>query len=88
MSTEYENKRICYAMMSCDLGSEMETIRQIKKMGGVEEVQGTFGAYDIVVKMTAEDMNAFRSYKRQMERITHIRNLLMLPVMDYDDKKA
>ncbi|HZI69842.1 MAG TPA: Lrp/AsnC ligand binding domain-containing protein, partial [Nitrososphaeraceae archaeon] len=40
-----------YVLINCDLGSEEEIIREVKKLSEVIEVSGVYGVYDIVVKI-------------------------------------
>ena len=40
-----------YVLINCELGSEESIISQLKNLEGVIEVHGTFGAYDILVKI-------------------------------------
>ena len=40
-----------YVLVNCDLGSEVEIIEELKHINSVKEVHGTFGAYDIIVKV-------------------------------------
>tara|TARA_B100001971_G_scaffold58140_1_gene53122 strand:+ start:824 stop:1066 length:243 start_codon:yes stop_codon:yes gene_type:complete len=49
-----------YVLINCDLGFEDKTISDIRKLEHVEEVAGTFGAYDIVAKIEAETTEQLR----------------------------
>jgi len=51
---------LAYVLVNCNLGSEKSTIDQIKKIEHVKEVRGTFGVYDIVVKIVADDVAKLR----------------------------
>jgi DNA-binding Lrp family transcriptional regulator len=55
-----------YILINSDLGSDMEIIQKIKKILDSEvaikyEVQGVYGVYDIIVKITADSMDLLRS---------------------------
>ena len=43
-----------YVLINCDLGSEDDTISDIRKLQYVKDVTGTFGAYDIVARVEAD----------------------------------
>ncbi|MDE1765353.1 MAG: Lrp/AsnC ligand binding domain-containing protein [Thaumarchaeota archaeon] len=42
-----------YILINCDLGSEVEIINELSKIPEVKEVRGTYGVYDIFVKVQA-----------------------------------
>ena len=49
-----------YVLINCDLGSEDDMIRDIKKLEYVKDVTGTFGAYDIVARIEADTPEQLR----------------------------
>ena len=49
-----------YVLINCDLGSEDDMIRDIKKLEYVKDVTGTFGAYDIVARIEADTQEQHR----------------------------
>jgi len=50
-----------YVLINCDLGfKEEDIISQLKTIDEVKEVQGTFGAYDIVAKVESNDVKKLR----------------------------
>ena len=68
-----------YVLINCELGSEESIIQQLKSLPGVVEVHGTFGAYDILVKIessTGEDLREAIPWKRR--KIEQIRSTLTL----------
>ena len=42
---------IAYVLVKSEIAHEMEVLNEILKLDGVKEVKGTFGLYDIFVKM-------------------------------------
>ena len=72
-----------YVLINCDLGSEEDVISQLKTIDGVKEVQGTFGAYDILVKVESEDVDKLRdtiTWKiRKLGRIRSTLTLMAIP---------
>lgn len=42
---------IAFVLLNCDLGFENEVVEKIKDLESVKEVYGTFGAFDIIVKV-------------------------------------
>jgi len=65
------------------MGSEEDVISHLKKIDGVKEVHGTFGAYDIIVKIESEDVDKLRdkiTWKiRKIERIRSTLTLMAIP---------
>ena len=45
---------ISFVLVQCTIGHEMEVLRDLLKVDLVKEVKGTFGYYDILVKITAQ----------------------------------
>ena len=43
-----------FVLINCELGSEEHVISELKTFSDVKEVQGTFGAYDIIVEVSSE----------------------------------
>ena len=68
-----------YVLINCELGSEEAVINQIKTIEGVQEVHGTFGAYDILVKIESDRVEALREVITwKIRKIEHIRSTLTL----------
>ena len=51
---------VAFVLINCELGSEESVISQIKSIEGVKEVHGTFGAYDILVKIESDRVETLR----------------------------
>ena len=72
-----------YVLINCDIGSVEDVISHLKTIDGVKEVHGTFGAYDIIVKIESEDVDKLRdkiTWKiRRIERIRSTLTLMTLP---------
>jgi len=49
-----------YVLVNCDLGSEVGIIEELKHINSVKEVHGTFGAYDIIVKVENTEKDKLR----------------------------
>ena len=48
-----------FVLINCELGSEEQIISELKTFSDVKEVQGTFGAYDIIAEINAEDWEGY-----------------------------
>ncbi len=68
-----------YVLINCDLGSEESVIEQLKHVDAVKEVHGTFGAYDIVAKVTSDNSETLReSITWQIRKISNVRSTFTL----------
>ena len=44
---------ISFVLVQCTIGHEMDVLRELLKLDSVKEAKGTFGYYDILIKITA-----------------------------------
>ncbi len=72
-----------YVLINCDLGSEDSVIKEINALKGVKEVKGTYGVYDIVVKVeggTMEELKDTITWK--IRRMPKVRSTVTLIVIE------
>ena len=75
----YEVMAKAYVLINCDLGSEDDMIRDIKKLEYVKDVTGTFGAYDIVARIEADTREQLReAITWKIRKMNKIRSTLTL----------
>ncbi|NND86243.1 MAG: Lrp/AsnC ligand binding domain-containing protein [Nitrosopumilus sp.] len=68
-----------FVLVNCDLGSEESVIDELKHIESVSEVHGTFGAYDIIVKIENSDRDKVReTITWNIRKIPHVRSTLTL----------
>jgi len=68
-----------FVLINCELGSEEEIISELKTFSDVKEVQGTFGAYDIIAKISSESVEKIReTISWKIRKIEKIRSTLTL----------
>ena len=68
-----------YVLINCELGSEELVIAKLKELDTVKEVHGTFGAYDILVKVESKEVSLLReAITWQIRKIDKIRSTLTL----------
>ncbi len=68
-----------YVLINCELGSEESVISELKDMEDVVEVHGTFGAYDVLAKVEAEQVEKLReTITWKVRKIPKIRSTLTL----------
>ena len=72
-----------YILLNCELGAEEEVIGRLKQIGQVKEVHGTFGAYDIIVKVQTESADKLReAITWNIRKMDKIRSTLTLTVVE------
>lgn len=70
---------IAYVLINCDLGSEEDVIDALKNVEDVKEIQGTFGAYDIIAKVDNSTIDTLReTITWKIRKIDRIRSTLTL----------
>ena len=68
-----------FVLINCELGSEEHVISELKTFSDVKEVQGTFGAYDIIVEVSSESIEKVReTISWKIRKIEKIRSTLTL----------
>jgi DNA-binding Lrp family transcriptional regulator len=81
-----------YILINSDLGSDVEIIQKIKqildKESGVKyEVQGVYGVYDIIVKITADSMDHLRNIiTSNIRKIDKVYSTLTMMVIEEQEK--
>lgn len=78
-----------YILLNSDLGSDVEIIKQIKEILDKEgksvqyEVQGVYGVYDIVVKITSDSMDHLRNIiTNKIRKIDRVYSTLTMMVIE------
>jgi DNA-binding Lrp family transcriptional regulator len=70
---------ILYILINCDLGSEVDIINEFMKIPEVKEVRGTYGVYDIFVKLQGDTRVALENIiTHKIRRIPKIRSTVTL----------
>ena len=68
-----------YVLINCEIGSEESVIEKLNSIGEVIEVHGTFGAYDILAKVEADNVEIIReTITWKIRKIEKIRSTLTL----------
>ena len=70
---------IAYVLVNCDLGYEEAVIEDLKHIDSVKEVQGVYGAYDIIAKVKNSERDKLReTIMWKIRKLEHIRSTLTL----------
>ena len=68
-----------YVLINCDLGSEDKVISDLRKLEHIKDAVGTFGAYDIVAKIEAENSEQLReTVTWKIRKMDKVRSTLTL----------
>jgi len=74
---------IAYVLVKSEIAHEMEILNEILKLDGVKEVKGTFGLYDIFVKIEAssntEIQNIITKKIRHLKHVISTTTLSVIP---------
>jgi len=77
---------IAYVLVKSEIAHEMEVLNEILKLDGVKEVKGTFGLYDIFVKIEAssstEIQNIITKKVRHLKHVISTTTLSVIPEQD------
>ena len=76
-----------FVLINCELGSEEEIILELKTLPDVKQVQGTFGAYDIIAIISSETIEKIReTISWKIRKIEKIRSTLTLTKVEGQGK--
>ena len=60
---------LSYMLLNCSPGSEKDVISEINSIEGVVEVDGIFGKYDVIVKVSAKNPDAMEMVVSKIRKI-------------------
>ena len=73
---------LAYVLVKAKMGHEVDVMNDILKIDGVKEVLGTFGQYDIFVKVQAPTRNAIeRVITQKIRRVSNVMSTTTLSVI-------
>ena len=81
-----------YILINSDLGTDETIITKIKEiLADIKEIQyeirGVYGVYDIVLKLTSDDMDTLRStISNKIRKITSVESTLTMMVIEEQEK--
>ena len=80
-----------YILINSDLGTDESIIEKIKGILTAEsaiqyEIQGVYGVYDIVLKLSSDDIDTLRStITNKIRKITSVQSTLTMMVIEGQD---
>ena len=81
-----------YILINSDLGTDESIITRIKDILADEkhtryEIQGVYGVYDIVLKLSSDDIDSLRStITNKIRKITSVQSTLTMMVIEEQEK--
>ena len=82
-----------YILINSDLGTDESIIAKIKEVladeKGIQyEIQGVYGVYDIVLKLSSDDIDTLRStITNQIRKIASVQSTLTMMVIEEQEKQ-
>jgi DNA-binding Lrp family transcriptional regulator len=83
---------ISYVLINSNLGTDVEIIEKIKEMMAVQndvklEIQGVYGVYDILVKLSSDDSEKLKSIvTNDIRKIENVQSTLTMMVIEQQKK--
>jgi len=80
-----------YVLINSDLGKDVQIITKIKKMLANQndvklEIQGVYGVYDIILKISANDSTRLRSIvTNDIRKIENVQSTLTMMVIEQQE---
>ena len=72
-----------FVLINCEFNSEKNIMQQLKSIDNVKEVYGTFGAYDILVKIESDNVEKIRdTITQKIRKVEKISSTLTLMVIE------
>lgn len=77
-----------YVLVKSEMAHEMEVMADLLKIDAVKEAKGTFGVYDIFVKVEAKSFKEVEdAITKQIRKIKHVISTTTLSVIPEQNKK-
>jgi len=81
-----------YVLLNSDLGSDESIVNEVKEILAAEsevnyEVQGVYGVYDIILKISADNTEGLRSIiTNKIRKISKVQSTLTMMVIEEQEK--
>lgn len=73
------NPNSAYLLITCNKGELDKVITQIEHLDSIKEIQGTYGAYDIIAKIESTTLDHLQSFIVQKIRtLVDVKSAMML----------
>ena len=77
---------IAYVLVTSEIAHEMDVMRELLKLEFVKEAKGTFGVYDIFVKIEANSSKEIEDIvTKQIRKTKYVLSTTTLPIIPEQD---
>ncbi len=70
-----------FILLNCDLGAEEYIVDELKQMNDVSNAYLTFGAYDVIAEIHAENQNQFEKAIATIRKLSRVVSTMTLNVL-------
>lgn len=70
-----------FILLNCDLGAEEHIVEELKQMDHVSSAYITFGAYDVIAEIYADDQDGFENTIAGIRRLSRVLSTMTLNVI-------
>ena len=78
---------ISFVLVQCTIGHEMEVLRDLLKLDSVKEAKGTFGYYDLLVKIiSSSERDIEKVITKKIRKIKNVNATTTLSVIPEQNK--
>ena len=75
-----------YVLVKSEMAHEMDVMRELLKLDSVKEAKGTFGVFDIFVKIEANSSKEIEDIvTKQIRKTEHVLSTTTLPIIPEQD---
>jgi DNA-binding Lrp family transcriptional regulator len=72
-----------YVLLNTEIGAEVEVVRELKKVQGVESAYNLWGVYDVIASIKADSMDGLSEIiNRKIDHIRKVHSKLTMIVSD------
>ena len=74
---------VVYILINAELGMEEDLLQELRKMENIKEAYLTYGVYDVIVKVEAENMENLKELVAfKIRRMKEVKNTLTMTVAE------
>ena len=74
---------VVYILINAELGMEEDLLQELRKMENTKEADLTYGVYDVIVKVEAENMENLKELVAfKIRRMKEVKNTLTMTVAE------
>lgn len=70
-----------FVLLNCDLGAEEQVVRDLMPMKGIDGVHLTFGAYDVIIEVSAPDQESFEKTVAEIRSLASVVSTMTLNIV-------